>query len=218
MTRRTVADEPKYYDFEIALTVDPIWCEEDEDGPRIDYRGDIRKVEEEDVVGRVRFFVFHFDTTPWDPADAFDHVSETAVYAQLLDEHGDLSPQACKALGTEDSYLGSVLVFDRLELLPEARGQGLGLKVLARLISKFGLGCRIAVMKSFPLQLEPEESSKPDEFELDVAGGGQSGMGFRRVYGVSAESARASRVDESLEIRGFELCGQRTPRLAVGDR
>jgi hypothetical protein len=23
MTRRTVADEPKYYDFEIALTVDP---------------------------------------------------------------------------------------------------------------------------------------------------------------------------------------------------
>jgi hypothetical protein len=60
MTRRTVVDEPKYYDFEIALTVDPIWCEEDEDGPRIDYRGDIRKVEEEDVVGRVRFFVFHF--------------------------------------------------------------------------------------------------------------------------------------------------------------
>jgi len=37
MARRTVADEPKYYDFEIALTVDPIWCEEDEDGPRIDY-------------------------------------------------------------------------------------------------------------------------------------------------------------------------------------
>jgi hypothetical protein len=54
MTRRTVADEPKYYDFEIALTVDSIWCEEDEDGPRIDYRGYIRKVEEEDVVGRVR--------------------------------------------------------------------------------------------------------------------------------------------------------------------
>jgi hypothetical protein len=86
MTRRTVVDEPKYYDFEIALTVDPIWCEEDEDGPRIDYRGDIRKVEEEDVVGRVRFFVFHFDTTPWDPADAFDHISATAVYAQLLDD------------------------------------------------------------------------------------------------------------------------------------
>lgn len=169
MTRRTVADEPKYYDFEIALTVDPIWCEGDEDGPRIDYRGDIRKVEEEDVVGRVRFFVFHFDTTPWDPADAFDHISETAVYAQLLDEHGDLSAQACKALGTEDSYLGSVLVFDRLELLPEARGQGLGLKVLERLISKFGLGCRIAVMKSFPLQLEIEGSSKPDEFEQRMA-------------------------------------------------
>ena len=94
MTRRAVADETKYYDFEIALIVNPIWCEEDEDGPRIDYRGDIRKVEEEDVVGRVRFFVFHFDTIPWDPADAFDHISETAVYAQLLDEHGDLSPQA----------------------------------------------------------------------------------------------------------------------------
>lgn len=169
MTRRAVAEETKYYDFEIALTVDPIWCEEDEDGPRIDYRGDIRKIEEEDVVGRVRFFVFHFDTTPWDPADAFDHISETAVYAQLLDEHGDLSPQACKALGTEDSYLGSVLVFDRLELLPEARGQGLGLKVLERLISKFGLGCRIAVMKSFPLQLEIKGSSKPDEFEQRMA-------------------------------------------------
>jgi hypothetical protein len=58
MTRRAVAEETKYYDFEIALTVDPIWCEEDEDGPRIDYRGDIRKIEEEDVVGRVRFLSF----------------------------------------------------------------------------------------------------------------------------------------------------------------
>jgi hypothetical protein len=29
MTRRAVADETKYDDFEIALTVDPIWCEED---------------------------------------------------------------------------------------------------------------------------------------------------------------------------------------------
>ena len=146
MSRRAVADETKYHDFEIALTVDPIWCEEDEDGPRIDYRGDIRKIEEAHVVSRVRFFVFHFDTTPWDPADAFDHISETAVY------------------------------FDRLELLPEARGQGLGLKVLERLISKFGLGCRIAVMKSFPLQLEVKGSSKPDEFEqrmtLDAMPGG----------------------------------------------
>jgi len=49
------------------------------------------------------------DTTPWDPADAFDHISETAVYALLLDEHGDLSRETCKALGTEESYLGSVL-------------------------------------------------------------------------------------------------------------
>jgi hypothetical protein len=47
------------------------------------------------------------DTTPWDPADAFDHISETAVYALLLDEHGDLSRETCKALGTEESYLGS---------------------------------------------------------------------------------------------------------------
>jgi hypothetical protein len=31
------------------------------------------------------------DTTPWDPADAFGHITETAVYALLLDEHGDLS-------------------------------------------------------------------------------------------------------------------------------
>jgi hypothetical protein len=61
--------------------------------------------------------------------------------------------------------------------LPEARGQGLGLKVLERLISKLGLGCRIAVMKSFPLQLEIEGSSKPDEFEqrmaLDAMPGGR---------------------------------------------
>jgi GNAT superfamily N-acetyltransferase len=110
--------------------------------------GEIRKVEGEDVVGRVRFFVFHFDTTPLGSSGAFDHISETAVYAQLLDEHGDLLPQACKALGTEDPYLGSVLIFDRLEILPDARGRGLGLKVLERLISKFGLGCRIAVMSS----------------------------------------------------------------------
>jgi hypothetical protein len=63
-----------------------------------------------------------------------------------------------------------------VRFLPEARGQGLGLKVLERLISKFGLGCRIAAMKSFPLQLEIKSSSNPDEFvqrmALDTMPGG----------------------------------------------
>jgi GNAT superfamily N-acetyltransferase len=166
-----MAAEFNFYDFTIVLNVGSIGCDED-DVPRTDYRGDIRKLneeEQEELVGRVRFFVFHFDTMPHDPDDAFDHLAETAVYSQLLDKNGDLSPDACKALGIEDPYLGSVLVFDRLEILPEARGRGLGLKIIERLIAKIGLGCHVAVMKSFPLQLEVQQNDNPDEFEQRMA-------------------------------------------------
>jgi hypothetical protein len=50
----------------------------------------------------------------------------------------------------------NMLILDRLEILPEFRGQRLGLRYMRTVIRRFGLGCRIAAIKPFPLQFEPQ--------------------------------------------------------------
>jgi ribosomal protein S18 acetylase RimI-like enzyme len=46
----------------------------------------------------------------------------------------------------------NMLILDRLEILPQFRRQHLGLRYMRAAITRFGMGCRIAVMKPFPLQ------------------------------------------------------------------
>jgi GNAT superfamily N-acetyltransferase len=46
-----------------------------------------------------------------------------------------------------------ILLFKLLRILPEARGRGLGLAVINRIMEKFGRGCDFAAMMCHPLQL-----------------------------------------------------------------
>jgi hypothetical protein len=115
------------WNFSLAITVEPFNCD-DSEPPCVDYHGDIREWNEDHddeyaIVGRFRFYVFHFESNPWDVHDAFDHISQTSVYSQLYDEESELTKAAQKACGIE--YLGSnsILILDRLEILPEARGK-----------------------------------------------------------------------------------------------
>lgn len=127
---------------------------------QIEYRGDIRLLDDEgealtEIIGRVKFYVIHFAGS-WPAFDVFDVDSHTAPFTELLSNEGteEWSPHVKKLLRTDDDVLCPVLLFDRLGILPGARGRGLGLKVIEMIVSKFGtVGCGFAALKSFPLQL-----------------------------------------------------------------
>lgn len=48
----------------------------------------------------------------------------------------------------------NLLVLDRLEILPEYRGHGLGEKIIRTLIRRYGQGAELVAIKPFPLQFE----------------------------------------------------------------
>lgn len=141
----------------------------------VEYRGDIRLLDDEgealtEVIGRVKFYVIHFANS-WPAFDVFDVDPHTAPYTELLsgEDREEWSPHVKKLLQTDDDWLCPVLLFDRLGILPGARGRGLGLKVIEMIVKKFGtVGCGFAALKSFPLQLEGGRD-KLDEFEKQLA-------------------------------------------------
>jgi hypothetical protein len=63
-----------------------------------------------------------------------------------------------------------VLILDRLTLIPEARGQQLGLAVLHQAINDWSSGCSLVAMKPFPLQYEGGGRNKGNITDLKLEG------------------------------------------------
>ena len=55
-------------------------------------------------------------------------------------------------------FASNLLILDRLEILPQYRGEGLGLTVLRHMIARFSSGAALVAMKPFPLQFEASPS------------------------------------------------------------
>jgi len=53
-----------------------------------------------------------------------------------------------------DTPAGNLLIIDRLEVMPKFRGRGIGLRVMAEMIGRFGAGASVVAIKPFPLQFE----------------------------------------------------------------
>ena len=111
--------------------------------------------------------------------DALDaHSSHLAEYFEPI--FGSEAPDfSNRLLGLFDHELhkANLLILDRLEILPQYRGKGLGLSVLRHLVSRFSSGVGGVAMKPFPLQFETAPSSEDerkwrselglDQFEAD---------------------------------------------------
>jgi len=112
----------------------------------------------EHPAGQVRLFVLNADAAEREDENLFDVLDEreeTAAYSPLLgDNAGNFSPAVCKILAEEMVFCRNMLILDRPEILPRFRGQQLGLKYVRAAISRFGIGCRLAAIKPFPLQFE----------------------------------------------------------------
>jgi len=91
--------------------------------------------------------------------DVFDifaaHSDSTAdYYDPLFDpDTRDFSENLQQLLNYEIFGL-SLLIIDRLELLPGYRGKSLGLTIMRRLIQRFSAGAGVVAIKPFPLQFE----------------------------------------------------------------
>lgn len=140
-----------------------------------EYEGEILSVEDDDKrksVGRFRVFYADLDAAVnagTAPFDVFDWRSETAPYVVLYDAGSSPVPAAIKAIGEEPFFFANLLILDRLELLPEFRGRGLGLLILRRLIERFSAGTGVVAMKPFPLQFEVARHDGPGEWSKALA-------------------------------------------------
>lgn len=99
--------------------------------------------------------------------EVLDTYGETFAFAPLvLDRRGEpFSARLMKLIGDEIMFEPNLLIFDRLEILPEFRGAGLGLAVLLRLIGRFSPGTGAVALKAHPLQFEASASESPDQWQ-----------------------------------------------------
>jgi GNAT superfamily N-acetyltransferase len=87
--------------------------------------------------------------------DIFDCTLELCdYYPAIFDMETEGPSPELTRLFKGDIWPGNVLIFDRLEILPEFRGHNLGLVVMRRLIERFGAGAGVVAIKPFPLQRE----------------------------------------------------------------
>ena len=118
------------------------------------------------IIGKVRLFYLDlaavFETKD-NLHDLFDIRPETApFYSALIDyETGDFKPYLEEVLG-ECICDMNVLIVDRLEILPEFRGKGIGLASLIWCLRQYARQCGVVALKCFPLQFECAEMGEPE--------------------------------------------------------
>lgn len=156
--------------------------------------------------------------------DVFDTSQKTIDYLDLYRRGCGymFKDKVVRAMKSYDKWEPNMLILDRLELLPEHRGQGLGLRVLRWLELQFSMGCGIVAMKPFPLQFEggPPAEKKDDEnfirARLDLFDDRQDvatkklqkyygRLGFAKVPGTPFMVADPMRSLPTLEALGLEV-------------
>ena len=99
--------------------------------------------------------------------DAFDTDARIFGYYELYGRGYEFKRKVLRAMAVDMTFDLGMLILDRLELDPEHRGDGLGLRVLRWLEHQFRMGCGVVVMKPYPLQFEggsPEEREDEADF------------------------------------------------------
>ncbi len=122
--------------------------------------------EQETLVGKFRLYYADVDSAMEEGFDTFevlDSYSHTLEYHDLIYESNgtELSEKLQKELNY-DVFGCNLLMLDRLEILPQYRGQYLGLIIMRRLIQRFSSGAGVIAIKPFPLQFEHKPSSEEE--------------------------------------------------------
>jgi len=91
-----------------------------------------------------------------DLLEVFDAHSQNMYeyYAAIYDPRHPRFKQRLQNLFNWPISGNNLFVVDRLEILPEFRGYGFGLKIIDFLIARLGLGAGLVAIKPYPLQFE----------------------------------------------------------------
>ena len=125
--------------------------------------GRIAKMDEDDnyiLAGKFRLYYVDIasaiNTGYIDVFDIFDAHSESTsdYYDSLFDPDTTGFSENLQQLFNYEIFEQSVMIIDRLELLPGYRGKNLGLTIMRRLIQRFSPGAGVVAIKPFPLQFE----------------------------------------------------------------
>lgn len=167
-------------DYYVVIDVDPQEViVQDEDPSRFLYHttGSISGLDESDERIRMgRFGLYYVNAQGAERAgeslaDVYDSNSSTLGYFETLyDIETEQISERVERLLERDIWYANVLILDRLEILPQFRGRGLGAEVIRTLIERFSPGTDLVAMKPFPLQLEAnprDQSEWRDDLQLD---------------------------------------------------
>jgi len=101
--------------------------------------------------------------------DVFDERQETMdVGEALFDPSFDEFKPSVQKMFPDAGEWNDILIINRLELFPFARGCGIGAAVIHQAMQDFGGGCSIVILKAFPLQIELNAETKPYWKELQL--------------------------------------------------
>lgn len=112
---------------------------------------------------------------------ADDHSADAYNYCLQLFEPGNLEYRdQVQALFPDDALECDALAIHEMQIEPEHRGRGLGLRAMLRTLQAFGGGCGVALIKPWPLQYTGREF---DEIcRLGKTAGGRSAADRRRDF------------------------------------
>ena len=123
----------------------------------------------ESLIGKLRAFYADLDgasNVGLDPYYILDLLAATApFYHSLFDAKTNDFKRSVYRVASNDIINLNLLILDRLEILPEYRGKGLGLACLYRCIQQYWHGCALVTLKCFPLQFENDEDDVRDEWQ-----------------------------------------------------
>ncbi len=133
--------------------------------------GRILKIDEENEVLVGKFRLLYTDVASavnegfTDVFEILDAHSGTAAdyYGSTFASSGMDFSEDLRQLLDDDLFESNLLIFDRLELLPDSRGQNLGVAIMRRLIQRFSAGVGVVAIKPFPLQFESSISAEDED-------------------------------------------------------
>lgn len=118
--------------------------------------------------------------------EVMDCLSSTTMdcFESLFEVEGEDWKPVVTAIRNENrGYLPNVMLINRVRLDPEARGHGIGMEAVLKVMERLGTSCEVITCKPFPLQFDGIARDHPEEFKAaqDKVRKFLSNVGFKRV-------------------------------------
>lgn len=130
----------------------------------------LNEYDEDIIVGKVKYFFIDTMASDFGPDYLLDLVSNTAPFIGEIYRHNSFEfKKKIENLFEFGIYNSNLLILDRLEVLPEFRGNDYARRIIDDGIKTFGSNAGLMALKAFPLQLEYHDENKlQDEWDKNM--------------------------------------------------